>query len=98
MVHITKAAGRTHIEPLAIEEGRHHDTLTTTRAPLLPSQADIDAIVDRAQRIALKRVFRQMMVGLVFLVLELVVLTLAGLASRELRRVKTVRDEPYGAV
>ncbi|KAK4034048.1 hypothetical protein C8A01DRAFT_39477 [Parachaetomium inaequale] len=98
MVRSTKAAGPTRLEPLAVDEGGHHDTSTAATAPLLPSAVDIDAIVERASRIAAKRVFRQLMVGLVLLIPELVAVALAGAATRELKRVKALPDETHVAV
>jgi hypothetical protein len=102
MGHSAKAAGLTQLSLSAIDEERgsaagHNDILAAV-APLLPPAVDIHAIVDRATRIAVKRVFRQLMVGLVLLIPELAAVALAGGAIRELHRVKTLPDGVHIAV
>ncbi len=68
-----------------------HDTGAAT-APLLSHQEDIDAATKKAVKFALKRVFQQLAWGFVLLLPEVIAVTLAAFAVREVQSVKSLPE------
>ncbi len=90
------AMDQTTTRQTALQNDPHH---TTAAAPLLrPEVESIETAVDRAARLAAKRVSRQLRVGLVLFVPEVVAAFLAGMAMRDLGRVRKLPDEPHIAM
>jgi len=98
----TAATGQTELWHLPREgetgsATQPHDSGTAT-APLLSDQADVDAAVKQAIKLALKRIFRQLAVAFILLLPELIAVTLVAFAVREVRAVKSLPEGAHAAL